>query len=276
MQVKTMNLSKITVAFFSPTGGTKKAALILKEALVHKYPTEVLNLLAPARRARTYSFAEDELLILAVPVYFGRLPWALKDLSFLKGNNTAVLGTVVYGNRAAEDAPRELCDRLKEQGFKPLGYIEAIAEHSQERRLAQNRPDVKDQKDLHQILESFMSDFLADKLLPYEFAETGPYRAYGQVPFVPILKDGAECGSCQLCQRLCPMGIIDDCLHEVTNEKKPLCMGCRACIACCPKKLRYIPPQVLKKIEQAMAKIMEANPERKPNRLFVKKKESAA
>ena len=64
--------AKIYTAYFSPTGGTKKAALALTSALADTDGFTEIDLSLPA--LAQYTFAADDIIVVAVPVFGGRVP----------------------------------------------------------------------------------------------------------------------------------------------------------------------------------------------------------
>ena len=65
-----MPFSRITAVYFSPTGGTKKAAL----ALASKLAQQVQEIVLPVRNNQEYSFGPEDIVLFAFPVFGGRLP----------------------------------------------------------------------------------------------------------------------------------------------------------------------------------------------------------
>ena len=274
--------ARVIIAYFSPTGGTKKVALALKDgfsaALAHQVqtpsitiklptpqvPVTTFNCLTAKSRNKDLQLSAHDLFILAYPVYFGRMPWALSDWPALQGNGASAVVVSVYGNRAIEDGERETMRLLQEHGFKVVGAIEAIAEHSQERTLAQGRPDAQDQADFKTIAAQLISA-LKQGLPEFKFDATTPLKAPGKAPAVPRILERPRCDDCGRCALMCPMQIIDPDTLEVPEDKAHLCMGCRACMAVCKLGCRGLPPQVLAAVATRMAQIKAANPERKPN-----------
>lgn len=63
-------LDRITVLHFSPTGGTRRAALLLARHIAAK--VEEIDLCRPEMQAHT--FGEGDVVLVAGPVYGGRLP----------------------------------------------------------------------------------------------------------------------------------------------------------------------------------------------------------
>ena len=107
-----MIFKRIVAAYFSPTGNTEQLAKAMAAAMSEAagLPVETIDFTRPDARARSYTFAKDDLLIIGLPVYAGRLP--NKILPFvqenLKGSGTPSLAFVCYGNRAFDDGLSEL------------------------------------------------------------------------------------------------------------------------------------------------------------------------
>ena len=141
--------------YFSPTGGTKKAALYLAEGLGKE--VKEVDLSAPDFNGA--EFKKDDLVIVAAPAFGGRIPALMAErLKCTAGKGAAAVTAAVYGNRAYEDALVELNDALEEQGFEPFASVAVLAEHSMVREVAAGRPDAKDHEELSgfgaQILKS--------------------------------------------------------------------------------------------------------------------------
>ena len=87
---------------FSPTGGTKKAADMLAEEI----GTEIqsVDLTDFSIDFSGISLEEDDIAVIAVPSYGGRVPGpAAERLSAIRGNGAKAVLVCVYGNRAYED-----------------------------------------------------------------------------------------------------------------------------------------------------------------------------
>lgn len=320
-----MKPERVVIAYFSPTGGTKKVAQALKdgleaalttsptvlstqapvikapglniklgarssatsaaltlrptvtpEARPERTPVTTVNCLTVKSRHKDLALGPNDLFVLVYPVYFGRMPWALQQWPALHGHGALALVVSVYGNRAIEDGERESMALLKEHGFKVVGAIEAIAEHSQESTLAQGRPDAQDAHDFKTMAAHIISALAQGELPEYAFDVTTELKAPGKAPAVPRILERAQCDDCGRCARLCPMQIIDPQTLEVPEEKAALCMGCRACMACCKQQCRGFPQPILAAIAARMSQIKAANPERKPNVLKLSSEPSAA
>ena len=179
---------------FSPTGGTKKAADLFAEAFCKDYVT--IDLTERGRDFSKDSFVQEDICIVAVPSYGGRVPdAAVSRLRQMKGNGAGAILMVVYGNRDYDDTLVELQDTLTDAGFSCVAAVAAIAEHSIMRQFATGRPDAQDAQEL--------SDFAG--LIRRKMEEgTGsgqvvlpgnhPYKSYGGVPMKP--QAGKSCTRC--------------------------------------------------------------------------------
>ena len=137
-------MEHITVVYFSPTGGTRKACLNLAMEMGKKVKDVDLCSLEGE-----YSFGPQDTVIVGVPVFGGRIPgYAAEKLTYLKGGGAVALTAAVYGNRAFEDALLELDDCLKAQGFRIGAGTALLAEHSMVRDVAAGRPDNQDRKEM--------------------------------------------------------------------------------------------------------------------------------
>ena len=118
-----MEIKKASALYFSPTGGTKKIAERIAACAYESY--EYLDVTV---QAAEQSFGPDELVVLAVPVYGGRVPWPVSErLAHVTAQGTPAVIVAVYGNRAFEDALLELRTMAEERGFRVMA---AAAFHS--------------------------------------------------------------------------------------------------------------------------------------------------
>ena len=99
----------------------------------------------PGQNPKTSWNSKEDLAVIAVPSYAGRVPAvAVQRLAAVKGNGARAVLVCVYGNRAYEDTLVELADTAKEAGFRVMAAVSAIAEHSIARQFAAGRPDAED------------------------------------------------------------------------------------------------------------------------------------
>ena len=120
-----LKIEGLTAAYFSPTGNARKLCLAMASALcdstsLARLRPTYLDLTPAAARREHYTFGPGELLLLALPVYAGRLPNKIvPDLkTCLYSDGAWAIPLVTYGNRDFGDALSELCLLLREAGFQ--------------------------------------------------------------------------------------------------------------------------------------------------------------
>lgn len=220
---------KITIFFFSPTGGTEQVArLIGRELGSEPIDITVFNC--------DMSFEEDDLLFFCFPVYGGRIPKPLYDrMAGLHGSGTKAVLIAVYGNRAVEDALSEMQDLCKAQGFATVAGGSMIATHSVDRRFAEGRPDILDEGKLRRFLQSLLAkEEYREITLP---GSHGSYKKYDGIPIRPY--GGKDCTGCGTCSQECPTGALDPEKPQRPDTKK--CISCMRCMVMCPFEVRKIP-----------------------------------
>ena len=140
---------------FSPTGGTRKVADILCCALDGEF-----NEIDLCRNIEQTSLGEDDICLVSVPSYGGRVPvTAIERLKKISGNGAKAVLNCVYGNRSWEDTLTELQDTLEEQGFRCVAALATVAEHSIFRQFAAGRPDEKDKSELLEMAGEYYRHF---------------------------------------------------------------------------------------------------------------------
>ncbi len=254
-----MSVYEIT---FSPTGGTKKAADIFTKSFSSE--STYIDLCSQKTDCSAYSFQPEDICIVSVPSYGGRVPdIAVKRLGQMKGNGAKAVLIVVYGNRDYDDTFAELQDVLEEIGFVCIAGVAAIAEHSIMRQFAANRPNEQDEKELAAFALRVRSaleegSVSGDLKLP----GNRPYREYGGVPMKP--QAGKACVRCGYCAGECPVGAISALDPSGTDTKT--CISCMRCIAVCPQKARSVSKALL---TAGSMKLKKACSGYKENELFL-------
>lgn len=243
-------LDKVYVVHFSPAGNTRKAALMLAEALALQ--AEEYDLTLPDGEPR--SFSPSDVVIAAGPVYGGRLPGVMSDrLSRVQGNGAWFISLAVYGNRAYEDALAELDDRMEQQGFSRLASAALVAQHSIVTQLAAGRPDAQDREDITELAGEILHKLtsLAEGKKPEEKVSPGnrPYKSWKPMRAVP--QTAETCARCGLCAQRCPMEAIPAEDPMQTDPEK--CILCMRCVAICPEKARTLPAPAAEALSQKLA-----------------------
>ncbi|MDO4554632.1 MAG: EFR1 family ferrodoxin [Lachnospiraceae bacterium] len=247
-----MKIKRIWKVYFSPTGGTKKAAGILADCIAEELsvPIDNFDYTLPEAREGLKQFEPGDLVIWATPVYAGRIP--NKTLKYIQnsfqGNGALAVPVAVFGNRSYDDALSELRNELEKNAFHTIAGAAIVVRHCFSKTLAKGRPDVADVEKI----ESFARE-LADKIRkmekipePIEVGGNNPPGPY----YVPKGEDGKpavflkvkpktsaqKCNQCGICAAACPMGSIN---KDNPSEVTGICIKCQACILKCPTQAKY-------------------------------------
>lgn len=243
-------MKKVNLMYFSPTGTTKKIVKEIGSRIVDIKSiesSETVDFTLPKQRENGRNFKANDLLLIAVPVYAGRVPNILLGyLNTIKGNNTPAIPIVVYGNRDYDDALVELNDLLIANGFRVIAAASFIGEHSFSKTLGQNRPDHMDLTIARAFADSVCRKIESNTFTSVEIKGNRPYRKYympkdeGDKPVdirKIIPKTDSNCIDCKICAEVCPMGSID--YNDVT-KMIGICIKCGACVKLCPKQSKFL------------------------------------
>ena len=236
---------EIKAMYFSPTKTTEKAILGIGENLSKelKYPLTKINITSSKARMDKYSFNNEDILVLGLPVYAGRIPEILEGfVANLKGDKTLAIVVAVYGNRDYDDALLEMKNLLKDNGFDVIAAATFIGEHSFSDKIATGRPDEKDMQFTKMISDKIAEKILSiknDKGLVDDLNVKGnlPYKERAKLP--PLSqKTTDECIECMLCVENCPVDAINK--EDPTKIDQDKCIICCSCIKTCPENAKYI------------------------------------
>lgn len=231
---------RLNLLYFSATDTTAKVVKSVASAFdmsVNKYDVTL-----PENRLNPLDFESEDILIVGVPVYSGRVPEFLSEyFSNVKGDGTIAVFIVVYGNRAYDDALLELKDIFEKNGFMGIAAGAFVGEHSYNSELAGGRPDQNDLDIAYRFgleIKDKLNRNTINKLRVYgKF----PYRDRGKSQPVQIETE-ENCTNCGICAAYCPMGAIRFDNFKVTDSTK--CIKCCSCIKRCPvhaREIRYEP-----------------------------------
>lgn len=238
-----MNIQTLKLACFSPTGTSLAILEAIKQGMdIDQY--ELINATRSDQRTQSLQAAPNDLLVLAMPVYSGRLPAIAEQwLQKMSLDNTPTVCVVVYGNREYEDALLELKNIVQQRGGIPVAGATFIGEHSfstDSTPIAVSRPNTTDLeqactfgKKIRAIIDSFDS-VPADKNL--NVPGNLPYKEIGKGTALDFIDISNACTQCGHCASVCPVDAItvsDFVTMDLTN-----CIHCCACIKACPEHAR--------------------------------------
>lgn len=163
---------------FSPTGGTRKVSGLVAGALGKN--TVTVDLTDSGLDFSAVSMTEDDVAVISVPAYAGRIPAVVADrLGMVRGNGARAVLVCVYGNRAFEDTLVELEDVAKRAVFRVVAAVSAIAEHSVARQFAAGRPDAQDAAQLAEFAQQIQQKLLAEDASGPSIPGNRPYKQAG-------------------------------------------------------------------------------------------------
>lgn len=169
---------KVFDIVFSPTGGTEKASGYIANALEGE--TVAVDLTDSGLGFRTVAMTKEDVAVVAVPSYGGRVPAvAAERLGMMRGNGAQAVLVCVYGNRAYEDTLVELEDAAKDGGFRVIAAVSAIAEHSIVRQFAAGRPDAQDAAQLAGFADQIQQKMSAGDASEPAIPGNRPYKKAG-------------------------------------------------------------------------------------------------
>lgn len=266
-----MKIQSLKLVYFSPTGTTKAVLQGIARGLNY-CDQETFDITTPEGRERSLQTSENDLLVVGVPVYMGRVPALIAEwLHSIEAKNTPAVLVAVYGNRAYEDALLELSDILVPCGCIPVAGAAFIGEHSfshNEFPTAHGRPDISDldQAELfgQKVQEKLNSISSIANHSAVQMPGLNPYRWNGTLWDVDFIEVSDTCTQCGICAEGCPTGAIPSENSSVIDPEK--CITCCACIKNCPQHARTIKAGLVK---EASIRVHNLNKERKEPELFL-------
>ena len=189
-----MKIDKVYTVSFSPTNNSKRVVNAIASGL-QGISAGTIDLTYPDA-VPAMSFEKEDLVIIGVPVYAGRVaPLAMKRLAGLLGDNTPSVIVVTYGNREFEDALIELKDFAESARFIPIAASAFVGEHSfsgPETPIAADRPDSRDLATAVAFGEKISKKLSETEGIEVrhcsEVPGNRPYKdGVGQLPFSPML-----------------------------------------------------------------------------------------
>lgn len=260
-------IQSIKLVCFSPTG----TARTVIQHIVHGIGSnslELVDITKPDARKQLLHTTENDLLIVGVPVYMGRVPAiATEWLQTIKADNTPVVCVVVYGNRTYNNALLELKDILAKCGCKPIAGAAYIGEHSfstDENPTAKGRPDASDLDHAELFGRKIQSILSRNHISDIDISGNYPYGGITELWSVDFVATDNKCVQCGTCAENCPVGAINLVDAKLIDIEK--CITCCACIKTCPQKARTIKAGLVK---DASIRLNNLYSERKEPVIFI-------
>lgn len=245
--------------FFSPTGGTEKVSHIISSEFGKEYRNVDL-----CREGRVeIELDENDFLIVSMPVFNGSVDVRILDfLSNIRGNDTKCVIVAVFGNRAHENALATMKEKLTPLGFRIVGGIAAVAQHSIMRKYGVGRPDQKDEAELREFVRKISESIASspEKEVNFPF---GP-KLVDKTMGIMIPKGPRKCRECGECVSVCPVGAISP--ENLRHPDPEKCLACMRCVSYCPSGLRRVNPIILSIASSALGKALKSP---KKNELFI-------
>ncbi len=261
-----MNIKSVSCVYFSPTGTTKTIAENISQG-INAERVEMIDITNLANREGGGLNFGNELVILATPVYYGRVPEVVASyLTSFKAEQTPAVLVVVYGNRDYDDALKELHDIAVADNFIPVAGGTFVAEHSYSSTDYPIAPGRPDDIDIQKAQE--FGTAVREKLQNLEaLEELASIKVPGQAPYIEPVNldmikkarsvvaltpetDTSKCTQCGQCAEACPTRAIS--FDDVTQTDKWQCLICFACVKICPEGARQMSEPNFKAAIQAL------------------------
>jgi len=235
-----MEISKIKLVYYSPTGTGKKIGTEISKGTGLDY--DYIDLTPPSSASKSYTIAKNELAVIVIPVYGGLIAQvALGRIIKVKGDDTPAVLVAMYGNRHYDDALLELKDVTSELGFRAVAGSAFIGRHSfdtPDSPIASNRPDAEDIKKAQDFGAKILEKIGGLTEIPdLKVPGNHPYKERGGGEPRSPETNPEKCILCGACEQVCPVGCIK--VTEVVETDKSLCTACTACVQNCPTGARH-------------------------------------
>ena len=249
-----MKTKTVWAVYFSGTGTTRKVITHLSKSVAQglgaSWQEYCFNL--PQARQKELIFNPEDLVVMGVPVYAGRVPNKLLPYirDMIQGGDALAVPVVLYGNRNFDDALIELRNVMRDNSFHPITAGAFVGEHSFSQILGAGRPDNQDMSLVQELADKTIDKVKKLTATPVEVVAVEgcePIRPY----YTPKDKHGEpikdflkakpvtvldKCVKCGLCAHICPMGAIDP--NDESNVIGK-CIKCCSCIKRCPTGAKY-------------------------------------
>jgi len=232
---------EIKAIYFSPTRTTEKITMTIAKTVSAKLNGSLneINIRKNNEREKIPEFSKENILILGLPVYAGRIPEIVEDYVYnLKTDGTKAIILSVYGNRDYDDALIEMRNILNQNGFSIIAAGAFIGEHSFTNKVGTGRPDEEDLKIAKAFGDSIyvkIKEIGNNTTESIEVKGNYPYKERGALP--PVAPSTNEnCSECMDCVVSCPTDAINSQNPRKTDIDK--CILCCECVKICPESAK--------------------------------------
>jgi len=244
---------KAHTVFFSPT---QTGATVAKTVL-DNLKAEAGESFDITKAAAEKTFGADDVVIVAMPIYGGRLPGiAVERFKSIQGDGAKAVAVAVYGNANIGDALLELTDICNEQGFDVVAAATFIGEHSftmKEFPIAVGRPDAADREKAAEFAALVQEKLDAGEpvTLPKLPGSHPCAKETMAPPGVAATAPNSNCTKCSLCEIACPTGAITMAADgpQIDGAK---CIWCCACVKICTSHAMDITLPKIKEIAERL------------------------
>ena len=243
----------LKVLYFSPTDGTKKIIKSIADSIASHY--EEFDMTLPQNREKAIAFSDDDLVIIGMPTYAGRIPKLLLPyLEQITAHHTLGVFVATYGNRDYEDILLEQYDLFTAKGFIGLGAAAFIAEHSYTDQLAKGRPTIDDLEvasDFGRSLSNRLKEIkTSSELHTLSLPGNRPY-VVKDIPLPPMAPETNDtCMLCGMCAKYCPAAAID--FSDCKTADASRCIKCNRCIKSCPSHAKTFTHEAYKNMRNML------------------------
>lgn len=257
-----MDIQSVTLLCFSPTGTSRSIIEQIGHGIDH-ISTRIVDITQVTDRKENLHLGSKDLLIMAIPVYGGRVPILVRKwLDTMVLEDTPTVCVSVYGNRAYDDHLLELKNITKSRGGIPLAFAAFVGQHSfikEDKTSKTKRPNLND-LNLANTFGAAIANKLSETSTPKNLVDisvpgTFPYSREAKKLTMDFMAVDGRCPQCGICSDLCPVDAIDKTDSHIIDIEK--CIVCCACIKKCPLDYRTIKPGMIqesaKKIQHHFA-----------------------
>lgn len=241
-----MPIKKVIGLYFSPTTNTKNVVINVVTSISKKLNIDANYIDITLDRSSTHIISNDELLVIGLPTYAGRIPNKIEPYirQNIKGNTSQCVVITTYGNRSQDESAKELSKLMIDNNFVIKACFSICTEHAFA-CIGTDRPNETDYSEIEQYTQKTVSLLNKNTMFNLEElfgnSEVGPYYVPKNIKGEPVnflkakpVTDTSLCDACGTCKKVCPMHNYDESYIEASG----VCIKCQACIKYCPKKAK--------------------------------------